>query len=199
MVIVAFGAHPDDVEFGAFGTLAKLRDKHDTYIVVMTSGEITGDAGERRLEANASGKLIDANVSVLDYCDGDIPVNGEIIDTARTYIDAKNPDIVFTHHLDDTHQDHRNTSHIVTAACPQVPLLLYYEVPSTKRFTPNYFYDVTDTFEVKRRAMRCHKTQAYKPWFDLDEVEGLARYRAYNCEKKSRLYEGFMLGKKVIK
>ena len=192
MAILAIGAHPDDIEFGCYATLAKLRKTNDIFFIVFTNGERGGPKHERILETQKSAKIIKANLEILDYPDGNIPVNPKTIDHLAKKIVEINPDTVFTLYPLDSHQDHRAVSKITISASKNIKRILFYEVPQTERcFSPNYFHDITDYFKFKKEALNCHKTQRNKPYLDIDEIKGLAQYRAYQCFAKGRLFEAF--------
>lgn len=194
MVIVAVGAHPDDIEFGCYGTLAKMRDKHDMYFIVFTYGELSGLKLERLKEAETSADLVEAQLKILGYRDGHIPVNSDSIHAFTKEIDSLKPDIVFTLFPKDTHQDHRAVSAITLSSCRYVPTILFYETPQTNTgFLPNYYVDITDTFEVKEKAMNCHKSQLHKPYLNPKDLRALAQYRAYSLFHAGRLFEAFVL------
>jgi len=87
-------------------------------------------------------------------------------------------------------------SAIIISASKNIKKFLFYDVPHTKIcFSPNYFYDITDYFKFKKEALNCHKTQMNKPYLDINKIEGLARYRAYQCFAKGRLFEAFEIYK----
>ena len=194
MVVLAIGAHPDDIEFGCFGTLARLSKETRLHFIVLSAGELSGPRNKRIQECRESAKLLDAKLTIFDYPDGGIPVNVGIIDKLRSYIGKIAPHTVFTVYPNDTHQDHRNASKLTISSCRNVNEVLFYEIPSTERdFHPNVFYDVTDYFNVKKKSLRCHKTQRKKSYLNLTEIRGLAEYRAYQCGRNGRLFEAFCL------
>jgi len=200
MVVVAVGAHPDDIEFGCFGTLAKLSVKHDVYFFIFTAGELVSPKKVRIKEAEESGSLIDAKVEVLEYSDGSIPINGEVIQRFREKIQRLKPEILFTLYPEDTHQDHRAVSQITISSSRYVPTILFYETPQTKRcFAPNYFVDITDYFKLKEEAIKCFRSQMSRPYLNVDDVRGLAQYRAYNVFYPNRLFEAFVLYRLIKK
>jgi LmbE family N-acetylglucosaminyl deacetylase len=199
MVVLAVGAHPDDVEFGCFGTLARLSKETSVHIITLSAGELGGPKNVRIRECKESAKLINAKLSVLNYPDSKIPVNAKIIDELRACITKIRPDIVFTLYPRDTHQDHRNAARVTISSCKDVERVLFYEVPSTENsFHPNVFYDVTDFFHIKEKSLSNHKTQRRKPYLNLDGLRGLARFRAYQCGFDG-LFESFSLYREVIK
>lgn len=197
MVVLAVGAHPDDIEFGCFGTLARLA-KESVHFVILSGGELSGSKQKRLLECKKSAKLLGAQLEIFDYPDGQIPVNVEIIDKLTSCIRKIAPQTVFALYPNDTHQDHRNTSRAAISSCRNVNELLFYEVPSTEMdFHPNVFYDITNHFDLKEKGLLCHKSQIKKPYLNLGAIKGLAQYRAYQCGFNNRLFEAFCLYKVI--
>jgi LmbE family N-acetylglucosaminyl deacetylase len=196
MAILAIGAHPDDIEFGCYGTLAKLSKDNDIYFIVMSAGELSG--ANRADEALCSGELISARVDVWRYSDSEIPLNRIIIDRLRAEIEQIKPSTVFIPYGNDTHQDHRTVAQIAMSACSRVNKILYYEMTSSGLdFTPNVFYSITTTIDVKLRAIQCHASQSKKQYFNPMLVESLARYRALQCKHYGELFEAFQAYKIV--
>jgi LmbE family N-acetylglucosaminyl deacetylase len=189
--VLGIGAHPDDIEFGCFGTLARLSKGHSVHIIVLSQGELGGSKKARMEECRQSASLINADLRFLDYEDGDISVNANSVLELRNCVQSIDPSIVFTLCPQDTHQDHRHTSQITISACRNVDEILFYEVPSTVNFCPNVFYDITDFFLLKESALSSHLSQNSKAYMDLRALEGLARAHAYHCGHKDRLFEAF--------
>jgi len=107
--ILAIGAHPDDLELGCGGTLAKLADSgHEIQALVITNGERGGDRETRPGEAETGARFIGATgVEVLDFSDTRLPDwEFEIGDAIERVMSRINPDIVLTHSANDQHQDH---------------------------------------------------------------------------------------------
>ncbi len=80
----------------------------------------------------------------------------------RELIDRHEIEMVYTHWHDDVHLDHRNLSRATINAARHVPRLLmyrsnYYE--SSEVFRANIFVDITETIEVKRRAIMAHESE----------------------------------------
>lgn len=191
MTVFAFGAHPDDIEYSCFGTLAKLEDKK--YLFIYTDGELTGKSAQRRKEALNSAKLIDAKAYFRGLPDGNLPITcrgiAELIDLVKKH----KPHTVYTPYPEDTHQDHRAVTRIVMSACRTVPNILYYELPSTLDFQPNYYVDVTETFPLKIKAITKHLSQREKPTLQPDVLENKAIYHANRQRFFGRRFEAFMV------
>ena len=119
--ILAFGAHPDDVELGCSGTILKEISLGKTVgIIDLTRGELgtRGSAEIRDQEANAAAKILGVSVREnLEMRDGffvnDEKHQLEIIKIIRKY----RPDIVLCNAIDDRHIDHEKGSKLVSNAC----------------------------------------------------------------------------------
>jgi LmbE family N-acetylglucosaminyl deacetylase len=197
MAVLAVGAHPDDIEFGCYGTLARLSKETTIHLIILSAGELSGPKSKRLKECRKSANVLGARLTCLNYPDGNIPVNVEIIDNLRYHVKKISPQVAFTLFPSDTHQDHRNASRVTISSCLNVNELLFYEGPSTAMdFQPNVFYDVTDYFHLKEKGLNCHRTQGKKPYLNLAAIKGLARYRAYQCGRDG-LFEAFYLYRAV--
>ena len=117
--ILAIGAHPDDIELGLGGTLAKyVEEGKEVYALILSRGEkgvsddITKDKGlkgkireeETRKALNFLG-VKDENIKVLGLPDGGIKPDERIIDEIYEYIMEIRPDIIFTHFFEDYPQE----------------------------------------------------------------------------------------------
>lgn len=198
MRILAIGAHPDDVELGCFATLTKLHNEgHEIYILVCSNGE-AGLVGEEALhnrieEAKKSAALIDAKIYFGHLPDTKISDGIDTILLIEKMIKEVDPEILFFNHKDDIHQDHRHLANAVISATRFRPHKIYmYESPSTsKLFEPTIYFDVTDTFDMKLKAVQIHKSQGKKSYMAGRAVKGLAEYRAFEIGMNDRLVEGF--------
>jgi LmbE family N-acetylglucosaminyl deacetylase len=197
MVILAVSPHSDDVEFGCFGTLARLASHERIVILVMTDGAIRGSPDEREREAQASARLIGASIEFLHYADGNLVQSAETISRVRALIKMHEVTTVFAPYGEDSHQDHVATHRIVIAAAPPSGEILLYETPSTVAFHPNVFYDITTTLSIKQQALAGFQTQADRPYLDASLVEGQARYFALRLRQKGMAFEAFALYRSV--
>jgi LmbE family N-acetylglucosaminyl deacetylase len=192
--VVALGAHADDVEIGACGTLMQMLAAHPRTRVhwVVFSGD-----GERGLEAEESARaLLGANLGSLhlhEVRDGFLPrewsgVKEMLLQIARQVA----PDIVFAPALDDAHQDHRTLGELAWQAF-RGAMILGYEIPKWERepFTPTLYVPVTEqVVEAKLRHLERHFTsQKDKAWFDDETFRSVLRMRGVECG--SRYAEAF--------
>lgn len=191
--ILAIGAHPDDLELGCGGTVAKLIDSgHEVHALVLTNGERGGDSSRRPHEAFRGGRFLGATaVEVLDFDDarlGDHQL--ELAQAIEDRIRRIDPDIIFTHSSNDQHQDHQSVHQATLRAARQHPDILCYESPSaTPDFRPSVFVDIESYVDVKVAAVASHRDQVGKPYMTAERVSGLAVYRG--SQAKVRHAEGY--------
>jgi len=130
--VLCLGAHSDDIEIGCGGTILTLLAHHENvavrWIVFSASQE---RAREARTSANAFLKHAhESEVAVRDFRDGFFPfLGGQIKDEFETLKREFSPDLVFTHHRDDRHQDHRLISDLTWNTFGNY-LILEYEMPN---------------------------------------------------------------------
>ena len=167
--VLAIGAHPDDIEIGCGGTLAKWSQLGiKTYMCIFSSGEVGGDSQVRHREQEESARIMGVTKFFWgNYHDTNIPNNKKIINDIEMIIKEINPEIILIHHRDDTHQDHRNLTKATIIAARNKKNLLFYESPTSFNFSPNVFVDIEKTVETKRMALTAHKSQ-----IDKTNIEG---------------------------
>lgn len=188
--ILAFGAHPDDVELGCGGTIAKEISLGKTVgIVDLTRGELgtRGSAEIRDVEAANAAKILGVSVREnLNMRDGFFTNDEEhqlaVIRMVRKY----RPDIVLCNAVEDRHIDHGKGSKLVSDACflsglrkieseykgerqqEWRPKAVYHYI-QWKNLTPDFVVDITG-FNAKRvEAILAYSSQFYDP--DSNEPE----------------------------
>ena len=182
--ILAFGAHPDDVELGAGGTVAKaVAQGKKVGIIDLTRGELgTRGTMETRYEeaANASKILGVAARENLAFADGffanDKTHQLEVIKMIRKY----KPEIVICNAVEDRHIDHGKGSKLVSDACFLSGLLkietalngqtqnkwrpkTVYHYIQWKNLEPDIVVDISGYIDTKTEAVKAYKTQFYDP------------------------------------
>jgi LmbE family N-acetylglucosaminyl deacetylase len=206
--ILAIGAHPDDVELGLGGCLAKhVENRDDVHILIFSRGEkgVSDDKvgyeerlyeGERNVlkgemreeETKNALKLLEVkeeNIKILGLPDTGIKINEKIADDVYKHIMEMNPDIIYTHCLEDDHLDHIAASLITLHAARRAKTILLYESPSTRTsFSPNYFIDISAYIQKKIEALKMHMTQAGKPYMNEDMIKSKARFRGFQAKIK---------------
>jgi LmbE family N-acetylglucosaminyl deacetylase len=206
--VVSIGAHPDDVEMGMGGTLAKhARIGDDVHIVLCTLGGVSGDSGSREEEARKAASILGVfNVHVLDYPASKLnQPTLEFENIIRRILREIKPDMVYVHSSFDYHQVHYAISKATLRATRRenIERVLFYEVTSstTLDFKPNAFIDITDFIDTKIRSIEAHKSQSDKLYMQPSVVRSLANIR-YAREKvgsnPNGYAEGFTIGKLVF-
>ncbi len=163
--IVSIGAHPDDVEQGMAGTVAKhAANGDDVHIIVCTLG-IGGPSGDqilREREAREAAHILGAKLHSLDY--HVLKLNKPSIEfenVIKKVIDEINPDRIYVHSPFDYHQIHAAVSECTTNAAKDVKQILFYEVISSTNpdFKPNAYVNITDYIDLKLKSISAHQTQ----------------------------------------
>lgn len=191
--ILAVGAHADDVEIGCGGTLALHAEKGDNVIILVMAessytdykGNILRSLEEGKSEEICSAKVLGAKLINLGFETKEVPYSSESIEAINKIIDDYNIEIIYTHWHHDTHQDHMRTTQSVIAAGRYIRNILVYEpeYPAGRSFLGfwnQYYVDITSTFDIKMKALGCHKSQIKKyGGVFLDAIEARARHRGY--------------------
>ena len=188
--ILAVGAHPDDIELGCGGTIAKHLELGDNvYLIIMTNGE-NGSHVKDRSECLKSLERMGVkgeNVIFGNFPDGNIRDNMETVSFIESLIKKFNITKVYTHNLNDRHQDHRNCSNAVSSAARSIHEILFFEGPSTRvSFEPHYFIEISERHLKKKiDSLRVYKTQLAKnDILNLEWVKNLARVNGMKCNSK---------------
>ncbi len=196
MVVLAIGAHPDDIEYGCGGTLVTYQQQgHPIYFLVLTTGERGGDPAVRQREQMAAAGLLHVKqVFWGGYADTELPVTRELIGKIEEVVQATRPSVVLVNYLDDTHQDHRNLARAVASATRYVRNVLYYEGPTTSNFVPPVFVDIAAVMQTKLAALEAHTSQICETNIEGASILDLARATATfrGVQGRVTLAEGFM-------
>lgn len=184
--ILAFGAHPDDVEIGMAGTIAKhTKEGYRVGICDLTEAEMSsnGTVELRREEAKEAGEILRLSARG-DLClpDRGLHVSKEHIDAVVTAIRKHRPRIVFMPYWEDRHPDHIACSRIVQEAVFNAKLRRYMpELPAHTVEQVYYYFindvaasqvlvDVSDVYDQKRKSLQAYRSQFMKPDGDNDFV-----------------------------
>ncbi|WP_177764853.1 bacillithiol biosynthesis deacetylase BshB1 [Flavobacterium sp. I3-2] len=182
--ILAFGAHPDDVELGCGATIAKeISLGKKVGIVDLTRGELgtRGSAEIRDNEAAAAAEILGVQIREnLRFRDGffvnDEAHQLEIIKMLRKY----KPNVVLCNAIEDRHIDHEKGSKLVSDACflsglrrietelngeaqeAWRPKVVYHYI-QWQNIEPDFVVDVSDFMEIKEKAVMAYSSQFYDP------------------------------------
>lgn len=200
MRILAVGAHLDDIEIAAGGTLAKaVKNGHEVKVLIMSRSGYTNKDGKVQREddvavregTNALNTLGITDITILDFPTKDIPFRSDVVNAIDVFMSDYDPDIIFTHHPFDTHQAHEGVAKATIAAARRKNTVFFYEPiqPSGRSyvaFKPVLYVDIEDTIEQKIESLKCH-TSEYNKFGGEDWVEGVkcrCGFRGYEIGKK---------------
>ncbi len=194
MNIIAIGAHLDDIELACGGTLARaVKNGHKVKMLVLTKSAYTNFDGtvlrteeEAILEGkNAALALGVTDLQVMNFPNKNVPYDGSIVEAIDRVLNKFNPDIIFTHWMFDTHQDHRNVSLATISAARNFSNIFFYEpFPPSGRsympFKPQSYIDISHTLDDKIRSLKAHESQ-YKKYGEhwIEATIGRARLRGF--------------------
>jgi bacillithiol biosynthesis deacetylase BshB1 len=182
--ILAFGAHPDDVELGCAGTLlGAIAEGKKVGVIDLTKGELgtRGSISQRLSEAQLASEVMGLTIREnLEMADGFFINNKEhqlvIIETIRRF----QPSIIFCNAPEDRHPDHGRaaslieeaaflsglekikTSHEGIAQEAWRPTQVFHYIQS-RNLTPNFVVDISKHIEKKMEAILAHSSQFYDP------------------------------------
>jgi LmbE family N-acetylglucosaminyl deacetylase len=184
-VVLAIGAHPDDIELGCGATLAKFKDMgYAVHGMVMTSGE-KGNAHinksvNRKAEAKKGASILGLDsIEVFDFKDTALSTQmNEIKSKIEETIKKVDAQVIITQSPHDVHQDHRAVFEATKIAARGARSILCFEDVSTEPdFSANYFVDVTEYVDDKIKAVKTHQTQNGKYYMHPDGIRGRAAHR----------------------
>ncbi len=219
--ILAFGAHPDDVELGCGGTLSLLVEQGKTVAIVdLTKGELgtRGTDKTRAEEAANASKILGVSDRVnLGLPDGFLENRKDYQMEMVKMIRKFQPEIVLANAIEDRHPDHAKGAKLASDACflsglvkietsldngpqkPWRPKQVFHYI-QWKEIKPDFVIDITSHMEKKIEACLAYKTQFFDPDSDepmtpiatKDFLESLT-YRAQNLGRLSGVdyAEGF--------
>ena len=173
--VMAFGAHPDDIELGCGGTLIKLTDAGHTVVLVdMVRGELgtRGTPETREAERTRAAQMIGAVAREnLALEDGNIHTSAESKRRVATVVRKHRPHLVLIPYYKDRHPDHYHTSEVVYEGTFLAGLTRYETGQPSYRpvkvayymgwyeFEPTFIVDITAQFERKMEAIYAYSTQ----------------------------------------
>ena len=177
--VLAFGAHPDDIEVGAGGLLARLAQEGAELHMAIIS--IPNRFEERYAEAREGARVLGGDVVLLvddrECRVEDVPMHDLVGRFDRMVADLR-PDLVVTHSANDLHWDHGLVNRATVSALRRTPcdLLAFLSSPEMNaqaRSMGQCFADISSSIDDKIAAISAHKSQLSK--LDLDSSRDLAR------------------------
>jgi LmbE family N-acetylglucosaminyl deacetylase len=179
--VLAFGAHPDDLEVGAGGLLARLADQGAQVTAAVIS--LPSLLAERTGEATAGAAILGIKLHLMNpgkKCRvEDLPMHA-LVAQMDTLVNDTRPDLVITHSAHDLHWDHGLVNRATVSSLRRWPCNLLAYVSSSEmnaqvstRAVGQCFADITNTIDRKLEAISAHKSQL--PNMDVESTRDLAR------------------------
>ena len=189
MKVLAIGAHPDDIEIFMYGLLSVLKKEgNELHFIVATDGSLGGTdlnknlkiirANETKLALKNLGKL-----NLLGLPDGHLGDDISHTKILRENINSIKPDLVITHYKNDYHSDHRLLSKYVEEIAGHHVPVLFCDTLMGLNFNPDYYFDISNCFENKKRAILSHKSQKPKRFVELSKLMNSFRSAQCNAPK----------------
>lgn len=178
-IVLAVGAHPDDVEIGCGGILLRHRARGDEVsVLTLTGGEHGGTVSERVHEAHCAAEILGARLFLGSLQDTAISEGLETIALIEQTIREVRPTVIYTHTLQDGHQDHRSVCRATVVASRGIPSVYCYQAPSTGiEFRPTKFLEVGEFMDKKVAAIRAYGSQtAKRPYLRESLLRATAEY-----------------------
>jgi LmbE family N-acetylglucosaminyl deacetylase len=200
--LLVVGAHPDDIEIGAGGTLLALSesgiDQKVRYLV------LTGTVGRHKEAENASRAFLpnaELAVELHDLPEGRLPtVWNDVKSILEEAARSTAPDLVIAPSPQDLHQDHRTIGEIIPTVFRDA-LYLAYEIPKWDgdMGRPSTYVPLP-TNQARRKVEllhQCFPSQQGRDWWDDEVFLGLARLRGMEC--RAKYAEAFTCTKAILR
>ncbi len=227
MTTLVVAAHPDDEVLGCGASIYKWATAgDDVHVLILAEGITSRDISlesnatsaaldELAEAARAASRILTvSSLSLHDFPDNSMDTVRflDIVKIVETFVSKLTPNVVVTHHAGDLNIDHRITHNAVLTACRPLPdccvkLILCFETPSATEwqspvfnqpFTPNWFEDVSQTFDVKLKALEAYESEM-RNWphsRSIESVQNLARWRGTSVGVEAA--EAFMLIRQIV-
>jgi LmbE family N-acetylglucosaminyl deacetylase len=203
--ILCLGAHSDDIEIGCGGTILRLAAERPGTVLHWVVFSATGvREAEARRGAELFSDCAQLQKPVLkQFRDGFMPFDGAAVkDVFEDLKQRVSPDLIFTHHGNDAHQDHRVLSEL-TWNTFRDHLILEYEIPKYDGDLgrPVVFVPLPEEICHKkiRHLVDTFQSQSVKRWFEERTFRSLMRLRGMECNAVSGYAEAFYARKIVVR
>jgi LmbE family N-acetylglucosaminyl deacetylase len=203
LTILCLGAHSDDLEIGAIGTVMTLLSRHPGSSVtwVVFSGDERRHDEARASAAEALTGSAQQQVQTLDFRENYFPYQGMALKNSFEALKRLEPDLIFSHARHDRHQDHRTLAELAWNAFRD-HLILEYEIPKYEGDLqpPNLYVPLEqEVLDRKLGLLRRHfVSQQEKPWYDDATFLGLMRLRGVECRASEGYAEAFHASKMIL-
>jgi LmbE family N-acetylglucosaminyl deacetylase len=202
--ILCLGAHSDDIEIGCGGAIIRLSQQYPGCVfhwVVFSASGLRANEAERAATLFAGAAAVRGPL-LKTFQDGFMPFAGaEVKAVFEQLKKAISPDLIFSHHRQDAHQDHRLLAEL-TWNTFRDHLILEYEIPKYDgdMGQPSVFLPLpAEVCEMKVRfIMDAFQSQRSKRWFQPETFLSLMRLRGMECNASSGYAEAFFCRKLVL-
>lgn len=210
--ILIVAAHPDDEVLGCFGTVARLiKEGYEAYTLILGEGKTSRDEIRDKESKKGEIEILNSEIQKANDIIGvkktfvyDFPDNRfdsvdllDIVKVVSKIKDEINPEIIFTHYEKDLNIDHQITyKAVITATRPMdnecVKEIYSFEILSSTEwnyplsFSPDVFFDISDTLELKLKAMSEYRSELcqFPHPRSLEAIELNAKYHGMRVGKR---------------
>jgi N-acetylglucosamine malate deacetylase 1 len=203
MSILFVIAHPDDEAYGPAGTIARLSEHNDVYVLCLCKGNRPGSEHvefARQSAFQESCKILGATPIQAYSSDTKLKLDEAVSVISKTIAQYR-PEAVYTHNISDLHQDHRVTAEACMIACRPKPgssvkALMMFEMPAASdwtfgqiepNFVPNIYTDIAKQLAKKRKVMKLYSSEIYEypDARSVKSMEIMAENRGRQCGKEA--------------
>lgn len=193
--LLFIGAHCDDVEIGCGATVARLARQYPDARLVWAV--FSGDQVRER-ESRAAARMLfgdrPVELEYLGFRESHFPSQYESVKQAMETLKRHRPSVIFTHRLEDRHQDHRVLAEL-TWNTFRSHLIFEYEIPKYEGDlgAPNVFFQAeqADVEQKVQMLMSCFASQLQRSWFTAETFRALMRIRGIECAAATGYAEAF--------
>jgi len=207
MKLLIVAAHPDDEVLGCFGSVAKLiKEGYEAYTLILGEGKTSRGEGKKEIKKlHKEIKKANEVIGIKEVFIESLPDNKfdsipllDIVKVVEKYKNLIKPDIIFTHYENDLNIDHRLTYQaVLTATRPMsdetTKEIYSFEILSSTEwnyplsFSPDVYFDISDTLDKKIKAMSFYKSELrdYPHPRSLEGIELNAKYWGMRVGKKA--------------
>ncbi|HEU4349910.1 MAG TPA: PIG-L family deacetylase [Actinoplanes sp.] len=168
--VLAVGAHSGDIEAGCAATLAVHRAAGDSVTLLVLADPAPS--------AEAAARTLDCLLVKGKITDGEVRADAATIAAIENVITGVDADVIYVHAPDDSATDHRAAAAATLSSARHGGRVLHYPSPSTLRFEPSVFVDVSGHLDRKLAVVR-----------DPEVASASARY--FGALARVRYAEGF--------
>ena len=195
--ILCLGAHPDDIEIGCGGSILRIIKKIPAAQfrwIVFSGNEIRVQEALKSAYSFLN-KIELKQIEIYKYRESYFPfIGSKIKDSFEDLKKSCSPDLIFTHHSKDAHQDHRLISDL-TWNTFRNNFILEYEIPKYDGdlTIPNFYVQIDKAIVEQKISLiyNTFRSQKEKEWFSEDTFESIMRLRGVESNSPSQYSEAF--------